>query len=200
MWLAMVLGCRGVGGVRGDGGRGKGGPVMAATPWRGRWLNGAWSRIQVLNLKLFFFIYFQFTSTPVCVWSACGSFPNSSGDMHAWVEVNFCVCETARLCTNQRCLVLRDSNLASPLRWEFSNQFLCHFPSTSNGLDFFSLPSPPLQPNCNLKSVWCKYCYCWRRNQTFMRKRDPGRSRESRSRMRWQVSETAASLSTPLSF
>lgn len=56
------------------------------------------------------------------------------------------------------------------------------------------------QCNCNLKSVWCKYCYCWRHNQTFMRERDLGRSteRESRSRMHWQVSETAASLSVLL--
>lgn len=62
---------------------------------------------------------------------------------------------------------------------------------------FFSFLSPPLQPNCNFKSVWCKYHYCWRRNQTFMKERDLGSSRESRSRMRWQVSETATSPSVP---
>lgn len=131
---------------------------------------------------------------PVCVWSACGLCMSRS----EFLSFSGCLC--AWLCTNQHCLILRDSNLASPLRWEFSNQCLCHFPSTSNGLDFFfSFLSPPLQPNCNFKSVWCKYHYCWRRNQTFMKERDLGSSRESRSRMRWQVSETATSPSVPFS-
>lgn len=115
-----------------------------------------------------------------------GEFLSFSG---SFVCLCVCVCEIAWLFTHQHCLVLRDSNLASPLRWEFLNQFLCHFPSTLNGLDFFLSLSPPLQPYCNLKSAWCKYCYCWRRNQTFMRERDLGRNRESRSRMRWQDSD-----------
>lgn len=63
---------------------------------------------------------------------------------------------------------------------------------------FFLSLSPLPQPNCNLKSVQCKYCYCRRHNQTFMRERDLGRSRESRSRICLQASETAALLSTPL--
>lgn len=58
-------------------------------------------------------------------------------------------------------------------------------------------PAPP-QSNCNLKSVRSKYCYCRRRNQTFMRERELGRSSESRSRMCSHVSETAALLSPPL--
>lgn len=70
-----------------------------------------------------------------------------------------------------------------------------NFSSTWDGLDF---SSSPLQLNCDLESVGCKHCYCWRRNQTFMRRRDRGSSRESGSRMRWRVCETAASPSTRL--
>lgn len=72
----------------------------------------------------------------------------------------------------------------------------------------FSLPhlrlslslSPPAltHRNCNFKTVWRKYRYCGRHNQTFMRERDLGRGRESRS---WMCSLrlTAAVLSTPFS-
>lgn len=67
-------------------------------------------------------------------------------------------------------------------------------PSPLEWIRFFSFSSA-LQLYCNLKTVWCKYCHCQSGNQTFMRERDSGRGVESRSLMRWQLSETAAPLS-----
>lgn len=93
-----------------------------------------------------------------------------------------------------------------PVRWGFSNLFVCHV--YIDGMDFFPPSSPSLSlslsppalthRNCNFKTVCRKYRYCGRHNQTFMRERDLGRGRESRS---WMCSLrlTAAVLSTPFS-
>lgn len=71
----------------------------------------------------------------------------------------------------------------------FKSISLFPLPPPQTDLIFFPSPPPP-ELNCNLKSVWCKYCYCWRRNQTFMRERDLGRDGESRSQSLWDGSFT----------
>lgn len=91
--------------------------------------------------------------------------------------------------------------LYSPVRWSFSNLFLCHLHVDRIGFFPPSLLLSPAQSrqNCNFQTVWCKYRYCRRHNQTFMTERDLGRGSESRSWMCLQLCQTAALLSTPFS-
>ena len=103
-------------------------------------------------------------------------------------------------CSDQSCLLLRNSN--SLLEAE-NSQIYSSATFRLIGLAF----SLPLSRSLLLKrarivlfkTVWCKYRYCRRHNQTFMRESDLGRGSESRSWMCLQLSQTAALLSTPFS-